>query len=153
MSYEPLFFKSMSQELICLGHMITVHNPTGDFDLVEGLTPPNVPGPPPHFHSVYHELFYVLEGKMEFILDGKSRVVETGESVDLPPNTLHTFSNVGEGACRWLNVHSPKGFHSFFEQFGVDASEDNAFLKSVDEKVIGEVMQQAAGFDMHIRLS
>ena len=138
---------------MCLGHKITVHNPSGNYDLVEGMTPLNVPGPPPHYHTGYSEMFFVLEGKMEFILDGKSITVETGESIDLPPDTLHTFSNTGDGPCRWLNIHSPKGFRSFFEQFGVDASEYNAFLKSVDQKVIGDVIQQAASFDMHIRLS
>lgn len=143
----------MNNALICLGHTVTVHNPSGNYDLVEGVTPLNVPGPPPHYHSGYNELFFVVDGKMEFIVDGNAIVVSAGESIDLPPGTLHTFTNIGEGSCRWLNVHSPKGFVSFFEQFGVDAEAENAFLKSVDSQVIKQVLEQAAGFDMHIKLS
>lgn len=142
----------MKNELICLGHHISVHNPSGNYDLVEGITPPNVPGPPPHYHSGLTELFLVVEGKLEFMVDGKSVVIGPGESIDLPQGALHTFTNIGEGPCRWLNVHSPKGFLSFFEHFGVDASEPDAFAKSVDGQVIENVLQQAASFDMHIQL-
>ncbi|MBD2755720.1 cupin domain-containing protein [Spirosoma validum] len=140
----------MNKELLCLGHKISVHQPLGNFDLVEGTTPPNVPGPPPHYHTGYNELFLVLEGKMEFMKDGKLTTVETGESIDLPPNTLHTFKNAGDTPCRWLNIHSPKGFLSFFEEFGINAQEGNAFEKSVDSAVINKVIQKATSYDMHI---
>jgi len=73
-------------------------------------------------------------------------------SIDLPPNTLHTFANPGDTPCRWLNVHSPKGFLGFFEAFGVDANQEEAFQQSVDGQIITEVLQQAAGYDMPIRL-
>jgi len=140
----------MENELICLGHKIKVLNPSGNFDMVEGTTYPNVPGPPPHFHEGYAETFYVLEGRMEFSVNGEPVIVETGDSIDLPVNTLHTFKNPGNTPCRWLNMHSPKGFLSFFEQFGVNASEENAFEKSVDGNLIQEVIERAASFDMHL---
>ncbi len=142
----------MNNTFICLGHTITVHNSSGDYDLIEGLTPPNVPGPPPHYHEGYNELFVVLEGTMEFMVNGRPTRVETGESIDLPPNTLHTFSNAGATPCRYLNIHSPKGFLSFFEEFGVEAGQANAFAQSVDPAIIEQVLQQAASYDMHIQL-
>ena len=140
----------MKNELICLGHKIKVLHPSGDYDMVEGTTFPNVPGPPPHHHTGFSESFYVLEGQMEFLVDGRSIVVETGGSIDLPVNTSHTFKNLGETPCRWLNIHSPKGFLDFFKEFGVDAGEENAFEKSVDGTVINEVLKRAASFDMHL---
>lgn len=140
----------MKSELICLGHKVKVHNPSGDFDMVEGTTFPNVPGPPPHHHEKLSETFFVLEGSMEFIVNNEIILVAQGESIDLPPNTLHTFRNPEQTPCRWLNIHSPKGFLSFFQEFGVDANDENAFEKSVDGKVINDVIQRAASFDMHI---
>lgn len=142
----------MKKQVICLGHTITFLPSSGNYDLVEGLTPPNVPGPPPHHHAVYNELFVVLEGTMEFMVNGGTTTVVTGESIDLPPHTLHTFKNAGTTPCRYLSIHSPKGFLTFFEAFGIDAREANAFEQSVDHAVIERVLQQATQYDTHITL-
>jgi len=138
-------------EIWVLGHKIIKHNPSGNFDLVEGLTPANVPGPPPHYHAGFNEVFVVLEGKMEFMVNGETIIAKTGDSVDLPPNTVHTFNNASDEPCRWLNIHSPKGFLSFFESFGVNTDEEKAFEKSVHEKIIQQVMEQAGDYDMIIK--
>jgi mannose-6-phosphate isomerase-like protein (cupin superfamily) len=143
----------MQTQLICLGHTVTLHASSGDYDLLEGLTLPQVPGPPPHHHARYHELFYVLEGQLEFLVNGQSVRVRAGESITLPPHTLHTFNNGGAEPCRWLNVHSPKGFRAFFEEFGVDAAQEGAFAASVDERVLQQVLARAGSFDMHIAQS
>lgn len=143
----------MKKEIVCLGHKMTLHNPSGNYDLIHGVTLPNVPGPPPHYHAIYSEIFLVTEGEMEFILDGKAVLVGPGDSVDVPANTVHTFRNVGDTPCRFVNIHSPKGFLSFFEEFGVNASEANAFERSVAPAVIDSVLQQAASYDMHIALA
>ena len=55
-----------------LGHKITPQTVTGDLDLVIGETPSNTPGPPPHYHNAYHEVFLVTEGEMEFVINGKT---------------------------------------------------------------------------------
>ncbi|MGY2132847.1 cupin domain-containing protein [Hymenobacter sp. HD11105] len=140
----------MKQELVCLGHTVTLHEASGDYDLLEGVSLPQVPGPPPHHHKGYHELFLVQQGALEFLVDGQAVTVAAGESINLPPNTVHTFCNVGQEPCRFLNVHSPKGFRSFFEEFGVEASQPNALATSVDEQIIGQVLTRAASFDMHL---
>ncbi len=135
-----------------LGHEITPVEVTGDYDMVLGNTPAKVPGPPPHYHSGYNEVFLVIEGEMEFVIEGELKTVRSGESVDLPPNTLHTFSNASDEACKWINIHSPKGFLSFFKDVGVPEDEEDAVAKSIDESVIQKVMQTAAQYDMHIKL-
>ena len=141
---------SNNNSMWVIGHKITPHNPSGNYDMVIGETPPNVPGPPPHHHKNLKELFFVLEGEMEFMVNGKTIKVSVGDSVDLPPNTVHTFQNVGNTQCRWINIHSPKGFLSFFNEFGVDSNEDQAFEKSVDPNIIKAVIQKAEDFDMII---
>lgn len=140
----------MKKTLICLGHTLALQAPTGDYDLFEGLSMPQVPGPPPHYHAHYHELFHVVDGQLEFLVNGQTVLVPAGESIDLPPHTVHTFRAVGETPCRFLNVHSPKGFQAFFEEFGVDAAQENAFAASVDAQIIQQVLERAASFDMHL---
>jgi mannose-6-phosphate isomerase-like protein (cupin superfamily) len=135
-----------------LGHKISVHNPTGDYDMVVGETPPGVPGPPPHYHSEYNELFMVLEGTMDFMVNGEIVRANVGDSVTLSPGSLHTFSNAGDSTCKWVNIHSPKGFLSFFKSFGVDVHQQNAVEKSVDKKMIEKVLSTAADFDMVIKV-
>ncbi len=140
------------QEFWVLGHKISPFDVSGNYDMVVGETPPNVPGPPPHYHKSYNEVFMVLEGEMEFVVNGNLKTFKKGEAVDLPPNTVHTFANKSDELCRWLNIHSPKGFLSFFKEMGIPANESNAMIKSADESIIKKVMERAAGFDMHIKL-
>ena len=134
-----------------LGHKISPVKVSGNFDMVIGETAPNVPGPPPHYHAKTNELFTVLDGEMEFIIDGRPIIVKKGESVDLPSNLLHTFKNSGNTICKWINIHSPKGFLSFFEDMGVSQDEPDAFKKSVNNDIINKVMKEAASYDMHIK--
>jgi mannose-6-phosphate isomerase-like protein (cupin superfamily) len=133
-----------------LGHKITPQTVTGDFDFVLGETPPRVQGPPPHFHNIYHEVFVVIEGMMEFRLNGEVIVLKQGQSINLPPKTVHTFSNNSNKTCKWINIHSPKGFLNFFKNLGVSEKEEQAELKSVSSKIIKEVMATAADYDMII---
>ncbi len=135
-----------------LGHKISTIEVSGNYDMVIGETAPYVPGPPPHFHTALNEVFMVLEGEMEFLINGETKILHQGESVDLPPNVVHTFNNVGSSSCKWLNIHSPKGFSSFFEEMGIQENESEAMKKSVDESIINKVMQTAADYDMHIKL-
>ena len=109
-------------------------------------------GHPPHIHRKYNEFFYIMEGEMEFILDGKSKRVRSGEMADIPSGCLHTFVNKGNVPCSWLNIHSPKGFQAFFDTFGVPVSEQDAVQKSLSPERIQSVLQRAPEFDMDIRM-
>jgi len=133
-----------------LGHKVTPYNTTGDYDLMLAETPPHVPGPPPHIHHNYKESFLIVEGEMEFMVNGEVKVLKAGDALDVPPETLHTFNNKNDKPCKWVNIHSPKGFREFFEQMGVPNDTANAQINSVDPAVIQKVIQTAADFDMHI---
>ncbi|PQB03802.1 cupin domain-containing protein [Aureitalea marina] len=133
-----------------LGHKVTPYDTTGNYDLMMAETPPHVPGPPPHSHHHMEESFLILEGEMEFIINGAIRTVTAGQSVDLPPNTMHTFSNKTDKPCKWINIHSPKGFRDFFETLGIPEGEQDAQSRSVSQEIIQQVIQTAADYDMHI---
>ncbi len=133
-----------------LGHKITPQTITGDFDLVFGETPPNIQGPPPHLHNIYHEVFLVTEGEMEFTLNGEVSVIKKGQTINLPPKTIHTFANNSCESCKWINIHSPKGFAKFFENLGVSEKEEQADIKSLSPEIIQKVIKTASLYDMII---
>ncbi len=135
-----------------LGHLVTTYPISGDYDLMLAETPAHVPGPPPHLHHSYKEAFLILEGEMEFFIAGETRVVKAGESVDVPPNTLHTFGNKSDQPCKWINIHSPKGFSDFFAEIGIPAEEENAQERSIEPTLIQKVIETAADHDMKIQL-
>ncbi|MEX0290042.1 MAG: cupin domain-containing protein [Flavobacteriaceae bacterium] len=135
-----------------LGHKVTPHDTSGNYDLMVAETPPFVGGPPPHLHHSYKESFLIIEGEMEFFINGEFKVVKAGESIDIPPKTLHTFGNKSDQTCKWVNIHSPKGFRDFFEKMGVPENEEDAQVKSIAPEIVKSVVETAADFDMIIKV-
>lgn len=76
-------------------------------------TPPGG-GPPPHRHDREDEWFLVLEGRAEFLSDGRWTEVEAGASVFAPRTSVHAFRNVGESLLKLLVHTAPSGFEHFF---------------------------------------
>lgn len=82
-----------------LGHKLKPHPTTGDFDMVVFETPAGAQGPPPHTHNTYEEAFLILEGEMEFMINGETKTCFAGESINVPRGTMHTFSNRSDSSC------------------------------------------------------
>lgn len=133
-----------------LGHKFIPHPTPGDFDMAVFETPAHTNGPPPHLHNTYQETFLILEGEMEFFINGAQQTIKAGESVNVTPGTLHTFNNKNDVPCKWINIHSPKGFYKFFEIFGVSTDDKDAKSKSLQPEIIGKVIATAGDFDMTI---
>jgi quercetin dioxygenase-like cupin family protein len=62
---------------------------------------------PPHQHDDHLDSFYVLEGEVEFVVDGDVVRAGPGTFVAAPPGTTHGFRNPGSGRVRVLNMHAP----------------------------------------------
>lgn len=139
-----------SEDIWILGHKLRRHDASGDFDMGVFETPAGAQGPPPHLHGSYQETFLILEGEMEFFIDGEIKTLTSGESMDVPTGTLHTFNNKSDQTCKWVNIHSPKGFFRFFEEMGVPDTEEGARHKSVQPEIIEKVITMASDFDMTI---
>ncbi len=54
---------------------------------------------PPFRHFHYgEEVIYVLEGKLEYTIEGEgTRTVSAGEALTVPAQAIHSVKNVGEG--------------------------------------------------------
>lgn len=135
-----------------LVHKITTHETSGDFDLMLAETPAHIQGPPPHFHNNFKESFLIIDGEMEFLVNGEVKIVKAGESLDIPPKTLHTFSNNSNLPCKWINIQSPKGFKGFFDAVGIPAEIENAREKSHTPEIVQKVIETAEAFDMNIKV-
>jgi quercetin dioxygenase-like cupin family protein len=59
----------------------------------------------PHSHP-HEQAGLVLEGRLELIIEGQSRTLETGEAYIVPGNVTHSARSVG-GPCRVIDVFSP----------------------------------------------
>ncbi len=77
------------------------------FSVLEREVPPGGRTPRPHRHPATHEAFYVLDGELEFLLDGARVPAGSGAFVLVPPGAAHTFANRGAGAARVLVLHAP----------------------------------------------
>jgi len=85
----------------------------GSLSQWEIVTPPGG-GPPPHYHTREDEAFWVLEGRVAFLVDGAWQEVGPGAGAYLPRNSVHTFKNVGETPSRMMATSTPSGFEDFF---------------------------------------
>lgn len=64
-------------------------------------------GARPHFHARSTELFYILDGAVEFSLDGGMTTVTRGGLVVIPPGMPHAFGAAGGATAALLAVLTP----------------------------------------------
>ncbi len=81
----------------------------GSYSLIEQLMPPG-PQAPPHLHEGTDEVFYLLEGEAEFLLEDRREVARQGALVFIPRGTVHAFRVLGDAPARVLNLYTPAGF-------------------------------------------
>jgi quercetin dioxygenase-like cupin family protein len=105
-----------------LGEQVTIRLTSeqtgGNFSVAEIESQPGGQVPP-HRHKEMDEIFHVLEGAYEFIIDGQAQTVAAGGTVFVPRGTLHGFRNLSSGISRLMDMHTPGGFEKFFEECGV----------------------------------
>ena len=77
---------------------------SGQVGVVQGKLPPGGGFQIPHWHEDLDEVFYVLEGEIEFLLDGELRLASAGSTVFVPAGTVHAFRNAGDRPARQLVV-------------------------------------------------
>jgi quercetin dioxygenase-like cupin family protein len=86
----------------------------GAFALIEQNNQPGTTVPE-HFHTQEDEIFYVLEGEMEFTVAKEKIVATAGTTVFLPRGVPHSFRVAGNGA-RALIMLQPAGTEKMFRE-------------------------------------
>ena len=101
------------------GWRVTGDNTLGAFSFSESIAQPGTAGPVPHRHSREDELWYILEGQLEFRIGERGErtfVAGPGETVFGPRGIPHTFRAVGTIPARYVFVVAPAGLEKFFAE-------------------------------------
>ncbi len=88
-----------------------------------------------HHHKKMIEIFYVLEGIVEFTFDDEAVAAAPGTTLNVPPDVWHEVRST-EGA-RLLTIFSPGGFDSYLEELVVLTEgqyADAAFMRDLSER-------------------
>ena len=88
----------------------------GRYTLIDMHVPPGG-GPPPHRHD-FEEMFTVLDGEVLLTFRGQQSVARAGETVNVPANAPHAFTNAGAAPVRLLCLCAPAGQEEFFTLVG-----------------------------------
>ncbi|KAB2857578.1 MAG: cupin domain-containing protein [Anaerolineae bacterium] len=87
----------------------------GGWTMLELSLAPGFGGPLPHYHRVKTETYYVLEGRIVFMLEWQEMALSAGAMVMVKPGAVHTFWNVGTGQARMMVMSSPLGTEGYYE--------------------------------------
>jgi quercetin dioxygenase-like cupin family protein len=123
--------------------LISGQDTAGRYTLIDMHVPPGG-GPPPHRHN-FEEMFSVLDGEIELTFRGEKTIARAGETVNVPANAPHGFTNATARPARLLCMCSPAGQEEFFALVGVpvahrteappalDAAGQAAFIAKAEE--------------------
>ncbi|MCZ7552432.1 MAG: cupin domain-containing protein [Anaerolineales bacterium] len=64
----------------------------------------------PHYHKDHSETFFVLEGQVEWTVGGETHLMNPGDAVYIPPNTVHSVKVAGGKDMHMLMVYEPGGY-------------------------------------------
>lgn len=85
----------------------TAGTTSGRFSLMERTLPPGGRMPPSHHHVGNDEAYFVLDGVVEFRIDGEVEQGGPDTCVVVPPGASHTFGNTSGEPARLLVLHAP----------------------------------------------
>src|SRR6185312_9580264 len=107
---------------------------SGSIAVMEGTAEPGF-GPPTHIHHSSEELFYVLQGQMDFQV-GDQRVSATpGTLVMVPRGTVHAPLVVGRERARFLVMLAPAGPDGLFSAIAALAQENGGVIDDNDPRI------------------
>ena len=107
--------------LLDMVHKVTAHRSGGSLTVEEwGLSPGQMI--PPHTHTREDECNFVLEGELTCDVGGEIVVASAGSYVLKPRDVPHALYNAGTGPVRVLEILTPGGFESYFDEYEEIAS-------------------------------
>lgn len=87
-----------------------------------------------HLHRQHAETFYILDGEVNFCIDGDWMTARPGACVHIPPGVPHAVDLPPGGTARMLMIFQPAGFDQFLAEL-VTLSE----AQLADEKLMDEL--------------
>jgi quercetin dioxygenase-like cupin family protein len=96
--------------------LIAGEDTAGKYTLIDMYVPPGG-GPPPHRHD-FEEMFTVLDGEVRATFRGETMVLRAGQTINVPANAPHAFTNALDTPARLLCMCAPAGQEEFFALVG-----------------------------------
>lgn len=82
--------------------LVTAEDTDGEWSLLDYLAKGPFAGPAPHVHREATETFMVTEGVMKISADGIEHELRAGDTIIVPPGTVHRFWNEREEPLRFM---------------------------------------------------
>jgi quercetin dioxygenase-like cupin family protein len=60
-----------------------------------------------HYHNVMEENFYILEGKVDIVVDGKKSTLSTGDFIHIEPGEVHYVKNAYDAPVKMVSALAP----------------------------------------------
>jgi quercetin dioxygenase-like cupin family protein len=114
--------RTTADALWTLGCLMVLRNASPALEVIEAIVPAGY-SPPVHRHDFGEEGFYVLEGRVRFVVGETEEVAGPGGYVRVPPSTPHSFEVLGDEPARVLDLVAPAGLWAFFTECGEPAAE------------------------------
>lgn len=73
-------------------------------------------GIPPHVHTLEDEIFRVVEGQVEIMVNGEVTVLNAGDIAFAPKNIPHSWTVVGNETAKMICSAFPSGIESMFSE-------------------------------------
>jgi quercetin dioxygenase-like cupin family protein len=90
----------------------------GAYAVIDMLVPPGG-GPGPHAHANIQEMFYMVEGEVDFKTEAGKYTARQGSFVNIPKGgEVHCFKNNSNKTAHMLCTVIPAGLDAFFEEVG-----------------------------------
>ncbi len=107
----------------------------GAYAVIDMLVPPGG-GPGPHAHTDIQELFYVVDGELEYKTEAGKYMAKKGSFVNIPKGgEVHCFKNTSNSTVHLLCTVIPAGLDEFFEEVGTPVAAGTFLPPAVfDEK-------------------
>ena len=104
--------------------LLAKNQTNGTYSIVEGRIYPGR-GPPPPIQTREYKGSYVLDGELNFNVEGKQVISKAGTMINIPPNVIHSFKNHTDNIVRVLIIIAPAGMEKLFEEVGTEVFDTN----------------------------
>lgn len=104
--------------------------------------PPNSAGAPPHRHNHEDEFFYVREGKVTFLADGKRQTLSAGGFALLPRAGWHALWNSDNKPATVFVGTSAGKFDDFFDQVAIEVAKSKPSSPQEMGAILTELAEQ-----------
>ncbi len=89
-------------------------------------------GIPPHIHIHEDEIFRVIKGQIEMMVDGKITILKTGDIAFAPRNIPHSWKVIGTEKAKMIVSAFPAGIEIMFKELADLPSDPPDFEKVIN---------------------